>query len=87
MSTDVVEANSKLFSKYSPENTKFLADAFKINDAAIPFTAVATSFGVNTKLLTPAQYPKTWIDLGNPLYKGKIGAGVVDVDRAVRFKD
>lgn len=78
VSTDVVEANSKLFSKYSPENTKFLADAFKINDAAIPFTAVATSFGVNTKLLTPAQYPKTWIDLGNPLYKGKISAGRPD---------
>jgi iron(III) transport system substrate-binding protein len=78
VSTDVVEANSKLFSKYSPENAKFLADAFKINDAAIPFTAVATSFGVNTKLLTPAQYPKTWIDLGNPLYKGKISAGRPD---------
>jgi iron(III) transport system substrate-binding protein len=78
VSTDVVEANSKLFSKYSPENAKFLAEAFKINDAAIPFTAVATSFGVNTKLLTPAQYPKTWIDLGNPLYKGKISAGRPD---------
>jgi len=78
VSTDVVEANSKLFSKYSPENVKFLADAFKVNDAAIPFTAVATAFGVNTKLLTPAQYPKTWIDLGNPLYKGKISAGRPD---------
>ena len=78
VSTDVVEANGKLFSKYSPENVKFLADAFKVNDAAIPFTAVATSFGVNTKLLTPAQYPKTWIDLGNPLYKGKISAGRPD---------
>jgi ABC-type Fe3+ transport system substrate-binding protein len=51
---------------------------FKINDAAVPFTAVATSIGVNTKLLTPAQYPKTWIDLGNPMYKGKISAGRPD---------
>ena len=78
VSTDVVEANSKLFAKYTPENVKFLADAFKVNDAAVPFTAVATSFGVNTKLLTPAQYPKTWIDLGNPIYKGKISAGRPD---------
>jgi iron(III) transport system substrate-binding protein len=78
VSTDVVEANGKLFAKYVPENVKFLADTFKVNDAAVPFTAVATSFGVNTKLLTPEQYPKTWIDLGNPIYKGKISAGRPD---------
>ncbi|MBK6600962.1 MAG: extracellular solute-binding protein [Betaproteobacteria bacterium] len=78
VSTDVVVANGKLFTKYTPENVKFLADAFKVNDAAVPFTAVATAFGVNTKLLTPAQYPKTWIDLGNPMYKGKISAGRPD---------
>jgi iron(III) transport system substrate-binding protein len=78
VSTDVVEANGKLFSKYVPENIKFLADAFKVNDAAIPFTGVATAFGVNTKLLTPAQFPKTWIDLGNPIYKGQISAGRPD---------
>ncbi len=78
VSTDVVEANGKLFQKYSPENVKSLSDAFKVNDAAIPFTGVATAFGVNTKLLTPAQYPKTWTDLGNPIYKGKISAGRPD---------
>lgn len=78
VSTEVVEANGKLFSKFTPDNVKYLADAFKVNDAAVPFTAVATSFGVNTKLLTPAQYPKTWVDLGNPMYKGKISAGRPD---------
>lgn len=78
VSTDVVEANGKLFTKFVPENAKFLADTFKINDAAVPFTAVATAFGVNTKQLTPAQYPKTWQDLGNPIYKGKISAGRPD---------
>lgn len=78
VSTDVVEANSKLFTKFTPDNIKYLAPTFKINDAAIPFTAVATSFGVNRNLLTPAQYPKTWIDLGNPIYKGKISAGRPD---------
>ena len=78
VSTDVVEANGKLFTKFAPDNAKALADNFKINDAAIPFTAVATSVGVNTKLLTPAQYPKTWADLGNPIYKGKISAGRPD---------
>lgn len=78
VSTDVVEANSKMFTKFTPDNAKHLAPAFKINDAAIPFTAVATSFGVNRNQLTPAQYPKTWIDLGNPLYKGKISAARPD---------
>ncbi len=78
VSSEVVDANTKLFSKFMPDNAKYLGENFKVNDASIPFTAVATSFGVNTKLLTPAQYPKTWMDLGNPLYKGKISAGRPD---------
>ena len=78
VSTDVVVANSKLFSKYVPENAKSLAKEFKVNGAAVPFTAVATSFGVNTKLLTPDQFPKTWMDLAKPQYKGKISAGRPD---------
>lgn len=75
---EVLEANNSLFTKYAPDNAKFIADAFKIDDAWVPFTAVATSFGVNTKLLAPAQYPKSWIDLANPVYKGKISAARPD---------
>ena len=78
VSTEVIEANAALFTKFTPENAKFMASEFKVNDAAVPFTAVATSFGVNTKLLTPAQYPKTWQDLANPMYKGKISAARPD---------
>ena len=78
VSTEVVEANGPLFTKFTPDNARFLADVFKINDAAVPFTAVATAIGVNTKLLTPAQYPKTWVDLANPMYKGKLSAARPD---------
>lgn len=78
VSTEVILANPTLFAKYTPDNAKSLAESFRIQDAAVPFTAVATSFGVNTKLLTPAQYPKTWIDLGNPALKGKISVARVD---------
>lgn len=75
---EVLEANNALFTKFSPENAKYIADDFKIDDSWVPFTAVCTSIGVNTKLLTPAQYPKTWADLANPVYKGKISAGRPD---------
>lgn len=78
VSTEVIEANGTLFSKFMPENIKYLSSVFKVNDAAVPFTAVANAFGVNTKQLTPTQYPKTWADLGNPMYKGKISAGRPD---------
>jgi len=78
VSADVVVANDKLFSKFTPDNAKNLAPTFKINRAAIPFTAVATAFGVNTKQLTADQYPKTWTDLSKPLYKGKISAARPD---------
>ena len=73
-----IEANPSLFTKYTPDNAKFMAETFKINDAAVPFTAVTSAIGVNTKLLTPAQYPQTWADLAKPLYKGKISAARVD---------
>ncbi|MEO8409541.1 MAG: extracellular solute-binding protein [Propionivibrio sp.] len=78
VSSEVVEANTQLFSKFVPPNADALAEQFEVNGVAVPFTAVATSFGVNTKLLTPAEYPKTWIDLGDPMYKGKISAGRPD---------
>ena len=75
---EVLEANGALFTKYAPENAKFIAEAFRIDDAWVPFTAVCSSFAVNTKLLTPAQYPKTWADLANPALKGKISAARPD---------
>ncbi len=78
VSADVVIANNKLFSAFTPDNAKALSSTFKINGAAIPFTAVATSFGVNTKQLTADQYPKTWADLSKPMYKGKISAARPD---------
>ena len=78
VSTEVVDANAALFQKFTPDNAKFLADTFKIDSAAVKGTAVATSIGVNTKALSPAQYPKTWMDLAKPEYKGKISAARVD---------
>lgn len=78
VSTEVILANGALFTKYTPDNARSLAESFRIQDAAVPFTAVATSVGVNTKMLTPAQYPKTWMDLGNPMYKGKISVARAD---------
>lgn len=77
VATEVIEANADLFGRLTPENMKFLSlkymiDAFSMNDIAVPFTAVATSFGVNTKLLTPDQFPKNWTDLSNPAFKGKL---------------
>lgn len=75
---EVLEANAALFTKHAPDNARFIAEAFRIDDAWVPFTAVCSSFGVNTKLLTPAQYPKTWADLANPQLKGRISAARPD---------
>lgn len=36
------------------------------------FSMPLQAFMVNTKLLKPDQYPKKWIDLTNPKYKGEI---------------
>jgi len=75
---EVLEANNALFTKYAPDNARFIAEPFRIDDAWVPFTAVCSSFGVNTKLLTPAQYPRTWTALAEPSWKGKIAAARPD---------
>ncbi len=40
----------------------------------LPVTASTTGITVNSKKLTPAQYPKSWSDLANPDYAGAIAA-------------
>jgi iron(III) transport system substrate-binding protein len=53
---------------YIPANVKDKANPPKYYGFSMPLQA----FIVNTKLFTPAQYPKTWKDLADPKYKGEI---------------
>jgi iron(III) transport system substrate-binding protein len=53
-------------------NAKNLRPPFKSDDTRVPVFASAYAILVNTNLVKPADEPKSWKDLLNPKWKGKI---------------
>ncbi len=72
---ETFDAHYDLFRGYVNANHATIPVSVR-DDAAIPryygFSMPLQAFIVNTKLLTPDQYPRKWSDLYNPKYKGEI---------------
>jgi len=74
MGQEAFEGNYDLFNSYTvkvdniPALLKDTRDNPKYYGMSMPIQA----FMVNTDLLTPADYPKSWKDLADPKYKGQI---------------
>ena len=52
--------------------------AYKVSPEWIPYTGILLVMAVNKKDLKPADYPKTWAELGDAKWKGKISAARAD---------
>lgn len=72
---EAFEGNIDLFTAYKTENDSEVPANLK-DDAEIPkyygFSMPLQALMVNTTVLAPEDYPKTWKDLALPKYKGKI---------------
>lgn len=72
---ETFDAHYDLFRPYKCAHHDSISPAVR-DKADIPryygFSMPLQAFIVNTKLLTPGQYPKKWIDLIDPKYKGEI---------------
>ena len=53
-------------------NAANLRPPFKADDTRVPVFASAYSILINTNLVKPADEPKSWADLADPKWKGKI---------------
>jgi iron(III) transport system substrate-binding protein len=73
-----LEDNKDLLVAFTPKEADKLLPAYKVSPEWLPYTGIMTVFAVNTKKLTPAQYPKTWKDLTDPKWKGMISSARAD---------
>jgi iron(III) transport system substrate-binding protein len=75
---ETLEDNKDLLAPYTPKESAALNPAYKASPEWIPYTGILAVFAVNTKQLQPAEYPKSWKDLADPKWKGKISSARAD---------
>ena len=75
---EALEDNKDLFAGYAPKEAAALTPAYRAAPEWLPYTGIMAVFAVNTKKLKPEEYPKTWKDLADPKWKGKISSARAD---------
>ena len=75
---DQLEENADLLQGYIPTEWSSIDPAYKISTNYLPYTGVMYVFAVNKTMLKPAEYPKTWAELADPKWKGKISSARAD---------
>jgi iron(III) transport system substrate-binding protein len=73
-----LQANSALLQPYTPKEAAALSPKFKGGINWLPYSGIVNVFIVNTKLVKPADFPKSWMDLTKPEWKGKISMSRAD---------
>ncbi|WP_293855900.1 extracellular solute-binding protein [uncultured Alsobacter sp.] len=73
-----LEDNKDLLASYAPKDAAVLNKAYTVSPEWLPYTGIMAVFAVNTKQLKPADYPKSWKDLADPKWKGKISSARAD---------
>jgi len=75
---DQLEENADLLQPFEPKEWDKIDPAYKISKNYLPYTGVMYVFAVNKQMVKPADFPKTWADLADPKWKGKISAARAD---------
>jgi len=75
---DQLEENADLLQGYTPKEWDKIDPAYKISTNYLPYTGVGYVFAVNKTMVKKEEYPKTWADLADPKWKGKISSARAD---------
>jgi iron(III) transport system substrate-binding protein len=67
---EALEQNNDLLHAYTPKDWNMIEDVYKVGTNWLPYTGIMNVFLVNTNMLTPAQYPRTWKDLASSHIEG-----------------
>ena len=75
---DQLEENADLLQGYQPKEWDKIDAAYKISTNYLPYTGVMYVFAVNKQMVKKDDYPKTWADLADPKWKGKVSSARAD---------
>ncbi|MBL8703030.1 MAG: extracellular solute-binding protein [Alphaproteobacteria bacterium] len=75
---DQLEENADLLQSYTPKEVDKLDASYMISKNYLPYTGVMYVLCVNKSMVKKADYPKTWADLADPKWKGKISSARAD---------
>jgi iron(III) transport system substrate-binding protein len=73
-----LEAENALLAAYIPKDWSKIASVFKVGTKWLPYTGIMNVLIVNTKLVPESQMPKSWAELADPKWKGKISSATPD---------
>lgn len=73
-----LEDNKDLLATYTPKEDAALLPNYKVSPEWIPYTGILLVMAVNKKELKPEEYPKTWAELGDAKWKGKVSSARAD---------
>ncbi len=65
-----LEQNSDLLEAYEPADWDMIEDVYKVGTNWLPYTGIMNVFIVNTEMLNPDQYPRTWRELASDQLSG-----------------
>jgi len=74
----VLGENADLFVPYAPKDQGAIDERFFSSPAWTPYTAVIYVLMVNSRQVKDADIPKSWAELSDPKWKGKIVSARVD---------
>ena len=73
-----LESNKDLLAEFTPTEAAALVPGYKLSPSWAPYSGIVVVFSVNTGALKPADYPKSWKELSEPRWKGKITSARAD---------
>jgi iron(III) transport system substrate-binding protein len=73
-----LEAENQILAPYTPKDWDKIAPVYKVGTNWLPYTGIMNVFIVNTKMLKPDQYPRTWTALTEARFKKLISSARAD---------
>jgi iron(III) transport system substrate-binding protein len=73
-----LEDSKDLLQAYTSKEDAAILPAYKVSSEWVPYTGILLVMAVNKNEVKAADFPKTWAELGDPKWKGKVSSARAD---------
>jgi iron(III) transport system substrate-binding protein len=73
-----LEDSKDLLQTYTSKEDAAILPTYKVSPEWVPYTGILLVMAVNKNEVKPADYPKTWAELGDPKWKSKVSSARAD---------